>query len=158
SLITRERQNLGSTQSCGVEADGQIRPGHDLEFSAGYLFVDARVKSFPADHSLEALRVPQVARNQFTASMRYMNPKIGSVNLQLRAVGSQFDDDQNQFRLAGFAAVDLYASRGLKNFLDVFFAAENIFNHRIEAGRTPIVTLTGLRTVRVGLKLSLHRR
>ena len=158
SLITRQRKNLGSTRSCGVEADSRMRLRHDLEFSTGYLFVDARVKSFPADRTLEGLRVPQVARNQFTASMRYTNPKIAAINVQLRAASPQFDDDQNQFRLAGFAAIDLYASRRLSRFLDVFFAAENIFNDRIEAGRTPVVTLTGLRTVRAGIKLTLRKR
>jgi len=158
SLITRQRKNLGSTRSCGVEADSRMRLRHDLEFSTAYLFVDARVKSFPADRTLEGLRVPQVARNQFTASMRYTNPKIAAINVQLRAASPQFDDDQNQFRLAGFAAIDLYASRRLSRFLDVFFAAENIFNDLIEAGRTPVVTLTGLRTVRAGIKLTLRKR
>jgi outer membrane receptor protein involved in Fe transport len=158
SLITRQRKNLGSTRSCGVEADSQMRLRHDLEFSTGYLFVDARVKSFPADRTLEGLRVPQVARNQFTASTRYTNPKIAAINVQLRAASPQFDDDQNQFRLAGFGAIDLYASRRLSRFLDVFFAAENIFNDRIDAGRTPVVALTGLRTVRAGIKLTLRKR
>ena len=157
SLITRQRQNLGSTRSCGIEADSQMRLRHDLELSAGYLFVDARVQSFPADRTLEGLRVPQVARNQFTASIRYVDPKIAALNVQLRATDAQFDDDQNQFRLAGFAAVDLYASRRLSRFLDVFFAAENVFNDRIEAGRTPVVTLTAPRTARAGIKLTLRK-
>jgi outer membrane receptor protein involved in Fe transport len=157
SLITRQRQNLGSTRSCGIEADSQFRVRNDLYLSAGYLFVDARVKSFPADRSLENLRVPQVAKNQFTFQARYSNPKIATFNIQLRAVDSQFDDDQNLFRLKGFATVDFFASRHINQSLEIFAAIENIFNTTIEAGRTPTLSITGPRTVRGGIRLHLGK-
>jgi Outer membrane receptor proteins, mostly Fe transport len=137
ALITRQRQNLGQTRSCGLEAESQFRVRRDLTLSAGYLFVDARVTNFPADRSLESLRVPQVATNQFTFQARYDNARIANIALQLRAAGEQFDDDQNIFRLAGFATVDVFASRRIDRSLEIYIAAENILNDKIEAGRTP---------------------
>ena len=157
-LITRQRQNLGSTRTCGLEADGRFRVRNDLEISAGYLFANARVKSFPVDRSLEGLRVPQVARNQFTFSAHYSNPKFARISVQLRSADSQFDDDLNLFRLGGFATVDLFSERRITRGLDVFFAVENLFNNTIEAGRTPVLTITGPRTLRVGLRLSLGKK
>lgn len=157
SLITRQRQNLGSTRSCGLEIDSDLRVRKDLTFSGGYLFADARVREFPTDNSLESLRVPQVPRQQLTFQARYSNSKIATLSLQLRAAGSQFDDDQNLFRLAGFATLDLFASRRLSTRFDVFIAAENLFDSKVEAGRTPVLTLTNPRTIRLGLRLHLSR-
>ena len=37
SLITRQRQNLGRTRSCGIESDGKIRLTSEITGSAGYL-------------------------------------------------------------------------------------------------------------------------
>lgn len=157
TLITRQRQNLGSTRVCGLEADSRMRVRNDLEISAGYLFTDARVKSFPVDRSLEGLRVPQTPRQQFTFGARYSDPKYVDLRVQLRAADAQFDDDQNLFRLAGFTTLDLFASRRLARGADLYFAAENIFDSTIEAGRTPVLTITGPRTFRAGLRIRLGK-
>ena len=53
----------------------------------------------------------------------------------------------NQFPLRGYAAVDLFASRGY-----VYAAVENVTNRRIEAGATPVLTLGQPRAVRFGLR------
>lgn len=157
TLITRQRQNLGRTRSCGLEADSQFRLNNSLEFSAGYLFVDARVSDFPADRMLEGLRVPQVAKNQFTSQIRYDHPSIATISLQFRAADAQFDDDQNLFRLAGFATVDAFTSRRINRAVEIYLAAENIFNDQVEAGRSPVVTLASHRTVRAGIRLNFSR-
>jgi outer membrane receptor protein involved in Fe transport len=157
NLITRQRQNIGRTRSCGLETDGQIRVSDHFRISGGYLFADARVTSFPANVSLEGLLIPQVARHQFTFQGEYSDPKFATVGLQLRTVSSQFDDDQNQFRLAGFATVEGFISRQLTNQLAIFAAVENLFDSRIESGRTPVLTLASPRTVRAGVRLRLGK-
>jgi outer membrane receptor protein involved in Fe transport len=158
SVITRQRQNLGSTRSRGIETDSQILVRHDLSIAAGYLFVDSYVRRFPADAALEGLRVPQVPKHQFSFSARYSNPAIATVNLQYRASSYQFDDDQNLFRLDGFAVVDAYVERRVSSNFSIYVAAENIFGSTVEAGRTPVLTLSNPRTIRVGLRLNIGRR
>lgn len=157
TLITRQRQNLGRTLACGVEADNVFRFRNDLELSSGYLFVDSRVKSFPANRSLEGLRVPQVAANQFTLRATYSNPKVATVSLHFRAAGAQFEDDNNLLRLGGFTAVGLVASHRFSKKVEVFAAFENIFNTTVEAGRIPVVTLADPRTIRIGLRLHIGK-
>jgi outer membrane receptor protein involved in Fe transport len=127
----------------------------EISISAGYLFVDARVISFPADVTLENLRVPQVAKNQFTSQIQYSNVKIANISLQFRASSSQFDDDQNQFRLAAFFTADAFLSRRIRESLEIYAAAENVFNSREEAARTPLLSLASPRTFRIGLRLRL---
>jgi outer membrane receptor protein involved in Fe transport len=154
TVITRQRQNLGRTTSCGLEADSQFRVSDRLQFSADYLFVDARVKSFPANRAFEGLRVPQVAKNQISFQARYDDLQIAAVAVQLRAADAQFDDDQNLFRLAAFTTIDAFVSRRINRSFELYFAAENIFDDKVEAGRTPVLTLTAPRTMRMGIRLN----
>ncbi|HVF45180.1 MAG TPA: TonB-dependent receptor [Pyrinomonadaceae bacterium] len=155
ALITRQRRNLGRTRSRGFEAEGEVRPGGRWTLSAGYLFADARVRRFPADTSLEGLRVPQVARGQFTFQARYAAPARFSFGVQARASSSQFDDDQNLLRLRGYFTLDALASRRLARGVELFAAAENLTGRRYEVGRTPVLTLGPPLFVRVGLRLRL---
>ena len=157
TLITRQRQNLGRTLACGVEADNVLRLRNDFELSSGYLFVDSRVKSFPANRSLEGLRVPQVAANQFTLRATYSNPTVATVSLQFRAAGSQFEDDNNLLRLGGFTTVGLFASHRFSKTIEVFAAFENIFNATVEAGRTPVLTLADPRAIRIGVRFHIGK-
>ena len=153
TLITRQRQNVGRTRSCGVESDGDFKVADHVRVSGGYLFVDARVTSFPANILLEGLSVPQIARHQFTFQAEYSNPRFLTASLQFRSASSQFDDDQNLFRLSGFATVDAFVSRKLGHNFNVFFAIENLFDSRIESGRTPVLTIASPRTARLGLRI-----
>ncbi len=158
ALITRQRRNLGRTRSRGFEAEGEVRARGRWTLSAGYLFADARVARFPADTSLEGLRVPQVARQQLTFQARYTNPARFTFGLQARASGAQFDDDQNLLRLGGYFSVDALASRRLARGVEAFLAAENVTGRRYEVGRTPVLTLGPPLFVRVGLRFRFGKR
>ncbi|HEX7955324.1 MAG TPA: TonB-dependent receptor, partial [Pyrinomonadaceae bacterium] len=155
ALITRKRQNLGRTRARGFEAEvfGSLRGGWAL--SAGYLFADARVASFPADPALEGRRVPQVARQQFNFQVRYANPRRLTFGLQGRASGAQFDDDQNLLRLGPYFTLDAFLSRRLGRGVEAFAAAENLTGRRYEVGRTPVLTLGPPAFLRVGLRMRL---
>ncbi|HWW75405.1 MAG TPA: TonB-dependent receptor [Pyrinomonadaceae bacterium] len=155
ALITRKRQNLGRTRTRGFEAEVERRVNARWSLSAGYLFADARVASFPADTTLEGNRVPQVARQQLNFQVRYANPARINFAVQARAAGPQFDDDQNALRLAGYFTLDAFASRRLGRGVEMFAAAENLTGRRYEVGRTPVLTLGPPAFVRAGLRLRL---
>lgn len=158
ALITRQRQNLGSTRSRGFEFETEARFGEFWSISGGYMFVDATVKSFPVNTALEGLLIPQVARHQLTFQTRYANPALLSFSLQGRATGAQFDDDQNRFLLHSYFTLDALASRRIGRGVELFFAAENLFNSRYETGRTPITTLGPPLLVRAGFRLRVGER
>lgn len=150
TLITRQRQNVGATRVAGleIEADATIRR---LHLAAGYLFADSRVVEFASDPLLVGLRVPQVARHQFTFQGRYDVDKW-MFAVQGRAAGKQFDDDQNQFRLEPFVQIDMFASRRVGKHASVFAALENITNSRYSTGRTPIRTVSPPFNFRAGVR------
>ena len=158
ALITRQRENLGSTRSRGFEFESGARYGEYWTITGGYMFVDATVKSFPVNTALEGLLIPQVARHQLTFQTRYTNPSLITLSLQGRATGAQFDDDQNRFLLHSYFTLDALASRRLGRGMELFVAAENLFNSRYEVGRTPVTTLGPPLLVRAGFRLRLGAR
>jgi outer membrane receptor protein involved in Fe transport len=139
TLILRQRRNLGSTRSRGLELDADRRFAKEWRISGGYLFCDAVTS--------DGKRIPQVARHQLTLQLARAN-----VGAQLRYSTSQFDDDLNQFRLRGYVVADLFASRPLGAHLSATLAAENLFNRDVETAATPVVTLGTPRSIRIGLR------
>ena len=149
NLIIRQRQNIGKTRNTGVEIEAEKR-WREFNFSAGYLFTNSVVKEFSANQNLEGLKVPQVASNQFTFQTRYA--KSGwSLALQGRAIGEQFDDDLNLFRLEPFFQLDVFAAKKFEK-LQIFVGIENIFNSRYSTGKTPIRTLSSPINGRIGIR------
>jgi outer membrane receptor protein involved in Fe transport len=150
ALITRQRQNAGRTRSAGVELEGEFRYWK-FDVTAGYLFADSTVTSFPVNPVLAGSRVPQVAHHQFTFQTRYSDAHW-MIAIQARGSSSQFDDDLNQFRLEPYGQIDLYASRRLSKTLSIYAAIENIFNSRYSTGRSPVRTLSSPINFRIGMR------
>jgi len=157
-LVTRQRQNLGRTRSQGLEAEVEALPLPGLHLGAGYTLTAAQVRRFPTNQALEGLQLPQVPRHQLTFQASYERPKGLRVALQGRWSGAQFEDDQNQLRLAPAFQLDVLAAHGLGRGLEAFAAAENLLDERADVGLTPVRTLGPPFTVRAGLRLRLPTR
>jgi outer membrane receptor protein involved in Fe transport len=159
TLIVRQRQNLGRTQSTGLELDGTYHISPSVELSGGYQLVHATVLSFPADLTLNASlvgnRLPQVPQHQFTLQARYWNPRRLMFAVQGRYSGSQFDDDLNTLLLDRFFTLDVMAGRELRRGVEVFAAVENLFNERYNVALTPIANQGPPILARIGIRLNL---
>jgi outer membrane receptor protein involved in Fe transport len=156
----RQRQNLGSTRSRGMEFEASGRMSDALTLSGGYQYTDATVTSFsvgPTLPTLVGLDIPQVPRNQFNFQVRYSKPFI-LVGVQGRFVGNQFDDDQNTLRLRRYFTVDATASHSLQPGVELFVAVENLLNQRYDVGRTPVLTVGPPILARAGVRLQLGAR
>ena len=152
ALITRQRQNLGSSRSRGAEVDADQRLSSQWHLSAGYLFCDAVVTS----GDLAGKRLPQVPRNTATLQLAF-TPSRGNAGMQARWSSMQFDDDVNRFPLRSYAVADLFASYPIATRFDATIAIENATNRRIEVSATPVLTLGTPRTIRVGVRYGLAR-
>ena len=159
TLITRQRQNLGRTRAPGFEIDVTAHFTRELSLSVGYQYVDAIVTSFPnAMPSLVGLWVAQVPHNVFTFQGRYLNPSRINISVNGRMVGKQFDDDQNVFPLGRFFVLDAMAWRTIGHGVDLFTAAENLFNVKYATAATPVTQLGLPITARFGLRFEWPRR
>ncbi|MBK9527558.1 MAG: TonB-dependent receptor [Acidobacteria bacterium] len=158
TLITRQRQNsAGTSRSAGIEIEGETSFRY-FSVSAGYLYVDAILKSdlpgailVGSTSTSGKLNIPQVPRHQFTFQTTYTRSKW-TVAIQGRASSSQFDDDQNLFRLEPYAQIDLYVSREIKEGIKVYAAVENVFSSSYSIGKTPIRTVSSPTNLRIGIR------
>ena len=150
-LVTRQRRNVARVRARGVEAEGEWSPAPRVALSAGYVFTDSRVASFPGEPALEGRRVAQVPRHQATFQARYDG--AFRLSLQARWTGQAWDDDRNTLSLDPAWQVDARAGRRLGRGLEAFVAGENLLDAEIVTGRSPVASLAPPRTLRAGVRL-----
>ena len=146
------RENLGQIESRGVSLDIEAAPVSWLALDGGYQYAHATVSRGTQDLGNW---IPEVARNLSTLNLRAYRPRFGTLNLQSRLSGRQFDDDANMYLLDGFFRLDAYASHDMGKYLQVFAAGENLFNRSIEVSKTPTTTLDQPRAARAGFLVRL---
>jgi len=144
SLILRQRINFASGFSRGIEI-GASRRWRYWTAEAGYLFADARLTTGP--------RLAQVPKQQGTAQLTFQAKKT-LISGGIRAFGLQFDDDINQFKLPGFAALQLSAEHRLTDKLSAVAAVENLLDRSFLVALTPTPNTGEPRLWRVGLRWS----
>lgn len=154
-LVTRQRRNAGTIRAAGVEVEGEWRVTPAVQATLGVQFVDS-IFTDSREAGLAGNRVPQVPRVGGAAGLRVDAPAGLTTTAQFRFTGSQFDDDQNAFRLGPAHVLDLFASRRLRRGVDVFAAVENVFDEEYDVGRTPTRTIGLPRTVRAGVRAYLR--
>jgi outer membrane receptor protein involved in Fe transport len=152
SPILLIRENLGQIESRGVAIDFQLAHRHWLAVDGGYQYAGATVTKGSQDMGNW---IPEVAHNLASLNLRAYKPALGTLSLQSRLSGRQFDDDANHYLLHGFFRLDAYASHDLGKRFQVFAAGENLFDRQIEVGKTPTATLGTPRVGRVGFLVRL---
>jgi len=150
SPILLMRENLGQIESRGVSVDFELAPRRWLAVDGGYQYGHATVTRGSQDLGNW---IPEVARNLATLNLRAFRPRLGTLSLQSRLSGRQFDDDANANLLHGYFRLDAYASHDVGRHLQLFAAGENLFDRTIEVAKTPTTTLGAPRTARAGLQL-----
>jgi outer membrane receptor protein involved in Fe transport len=149
------RENLGQVESRGVSADIEVQPLPWMTVQGGYQYTNATVTQDNLQSNLVGNWIPQVAHNMASAQLRAYKPRIGTLSLQARASGHQFDDDLNTYFLHSYFKLDAYASHEFGKRIELFTSGENLFNRQIEVGRTPTLTLGTPRVARIGFLLKL---
>lgn len=144
ALILRQRINFSSGYSRGVEVNALHR-WRNWTAEAGYLFADARLTTGP--------RLAQVPKQQGTAQLTFRAKKMMLAG-GIRAFGLQFDDDINQFRLPGFAALQISAEHRITEKLSAVAAVENLLDRSFLVALTPTPNTGEPRLWRIGLRWS----
>lgn len=134
--LGRQRLNLDRALVQGLEASARWEPTDRLSLAIDYLYNDATVRAAPAAPALAGKRLAQVPRHTaaFGATWKPVQPL--TLTPRVRYLGRQFEDDENQLRLAAALVVDLGASCALSPQCELFINAENLTGERIETGRS----------------------
>jgi outer membrane receptor protein involved in Fe transport len=156
SPILLMRENLGQIESRGISLDYELHPRSWLAVDGGYQYAHAVVSRGTQDLGNW---IPEVARNMATLNLRASRARLGTISLESRLSGRQFDDDANANLLHGYFRLDAYASHnfGKRPQVEIFAAGENLFNRSIEVSKTPTTTLGQPRTARAGFLIHLGR-
>lgn len=165
STQTLQRQNLGQIRSRGLSLDAISGRWHSLDAAVGYQLAVATVTAFitasPVQANLTGKWIPEVPRQMLTATLNGALPRCANFHFFASYTGQSFDDASNQFLLHPYARFDLSADRAILTHtlpgLSVFAAAQNLLNRRIDAGRTPVLTIAAPRLVQAGLRYTFHR-
>jgi outer membrane receptor protein involved in Fe transport len=110
-----------------------------------YLYADARLSN--------GLRFAQVPKQQGTGGVTYSKNST-LVAVGIRAFGLQFDDDLNQFKLPGYAALQVAAQQRVYRNLYAQVAVENLLDRQYLVALTPTPNIGGPRLWRIGLRWS----
>ncbi len=151
SLITRERQNIGTLVARGIELEAQAALPARVRVRAAYQYSDSTV-SHSLDNALVGLAIPQVPRHAVSTEVIYLGSRWGATVLG-RYVGRQFEDDQNQLVLPGYFTADAMLRCRLSPVVEAFGATENLLDRTYIVGRTPLPSLGAPRLLRAGLRL-----
>jgi len=152
SPILLQRENLGQIESRGVAVDFQVAPRSWMTLDGGYQHAQANVTK---GNQYLGNWIPEVARNMATGNLRAHRQAFGTLNIQGRLSGRQFDDAANTALLPGYFRLDAYASHDFGSHLQVFSAAENLLDRDIEVAKTPTTTLSMPRVARAGILVTL---
>lgn len=147
-----QRVNLGQIRSRGISLDFTVHPLKWIEASGGYQFALATVTQFAPQPALVGAWIPEVARNAASLQVRLMQGPWGTLNLLGRVSGRLYDDANNQYLLHGYTRFDGYYEHTLGRHAEVYSSVQNMLDRRIEAGRTPVLTLAAPRTALIGFR------
>lgn len=152
----RRRLNLDRARVRGVSVSANWRLAEGFTVEAQYLYNDATVRRARVAPHLEGRRLAQVPRHAGSVGLNWRRGRW-SLGPRVRLLGAQFEDDRNALRLAPAAVVDVFASFRFNPNAEFFLSAENLFQERVETGRsaddlynlgTPRLVLVGVRLVR----------
>jgi outer membrane receptor protein involved in Fe transport len=134
--LGRQRLNLDRLRVQGLELSAKWQPTPTLSLTADYLYNDATVRSASAAPALAGNRLAQVPRHTAAIGAAWQPAKKLTFTPRLRALGRQYEDDENLLRLGAVLIVDLGATYRLTGHSELYVNAENLTDERIETGRS----------------------
>lgn len=150
----RERKNLRAIRVRGIEAAGEVRSG-PWSMRLGASFTNARVVANGVSAALDGLRPAQTPEVILSGGVGWES-KGRSASIEIRRVGSQYEDDLNRNLLPGATTIDAFASWPLGDKLQLIARGQNLFDETVTAALNDdgSVERATPRTVWFGLRFS----
>jgi outer membrane receptor protein involved in Fe transport len=155
--VCRQRRNLESLRTTGIELELQIQPAAAWTLSSSYLWNPTRIGSGSSNPELEGKHGARSPEHAFTGSLRWADPALADISFVARWVGRRYEDDLNSLPLASFFVLDGRAERAIGARWRLFAAVENLFDNEYETSRalSGLVRVGGPRLLRGGIRVAL---
>lgn len=147
---TRQRQNLDSLRSRGIEIDASLDRG-DWRLALSAAYADVALRGSATSAALTGLKPASVAPFQASATLGWRG-----FSATARYVAAQFDDDLNTRRLAPALTLDTVADVPIGRGFALFARAEDLFDARVEAAISAggVVERAVPRTLWLGVRIA----
>lgn len=132
--VYRQRQNVSSVISSGVELQARWEPTSWLELNAGYLYTDTEVKA--QSTALDGRELAQAPPHVLTGGVTWRPAERWQALIQARYGSEQFEDDLNTLVLNSYLVWDASVSCQINPQLRVSVVMENVFDEEVETGRS----------------------
>jgi outer membrane receptor protein involved in Fe transport len=151
----RQRQNAGEINAWGVEAETSGDIGSVASWRAAVAYTDAEVRGGPRARQLDGLRPAQTPKWTLTGGLEVRPAAAVNLSGDLRYESARWEDDLNTRRLSPGMQLDVRASWALRQDAEVYVAAENLLDAKLEVGETAdgVESFAAPRTVRLGFSL-----
>jgi vitamin B12 transporter len=151
--ILFRRENVGTIDAWGFEADTDYRLSAWLDFRSGVSWTDARVDGGDEAPQLTGLRPALTPAWVATADAVATPSARLTLTLELRYESARWADDLNTLRIDGGAGVDARLAYAIPRRISAFVAADNLLGAELETGRSAldIVTYDEPRLIRAGV-------
>ncbi|HEX4183623.1 MAG TPA: TonB-dependent receptor [Caulobacteraceae bacterium] len=157
TAITFERENAGSVNAAGIEAEGRQRLDAGVSLEGAVAYTHARVDGGQAAPRLTGLRPAQTPEVTATSGVVWTSQGRLSVRCDLRYESGRFDDDLNTLRIAPGVSLNARADWRLVGRAHLFVRIDNLADAPIQTGQTTpgVKTYDAPRAVLVGLSVGL---
>lgn len=152
--VLRQRRNAGQIEAWGLEADISRTFG-GLTLMGAASATKAEVDGGRASPQLTGKRPAQTPEYTVTAGVGWKASERLTLTANLRFESERFEDDLNSRKLGASAGVDARAAWRLTPDSELYLAAENLTDARIEVGETGDGTesFAAPQTLRIGFSL-----
>jgi outer membrane receptor protein involved in Fe transport len=151
----RQRQNAGEIEAWGVEGEAAGEFAATLGWRTAFSYTEAEVDGGSSAPQLTGLRPAQTPKLTATAGFDWQATERLNLSTDLRYESTRFEDDLNSRVLAAGVSVDARAAWSLSPTSEVYLAAENLGDERLEVGETGDGTesYAAPRTFRIGFAI-----
>jgi vitamin B12 transporter len=150
--IYRQRQNLDSLVSKGIELDAAFDLSDSVKLHVGYALIDANVRASGVSAAFSRLTPAQVSRHSGRAGVKWSCGNVSAL-ADLRYIGKQFEDDANSRILDDALTVDGRITYYLGDKFSIELRGENLFDTQVEASISgnDVIERANPRTIWLGI-------
>jgi len=135
--VCRQRRNLGTVRSSGVESEVSVRRPvgsiGEVTMTVRHIYNMTRIRK-STDPNLIGNRIPQIPLNTVVLKAAWKGRGGTDLTMLWRSTGGQFEDEANTLSLRRYTLLDLSASRKVGPTHHLFITVENLLDATYSIG------------------------